>query len=393
MIATTLDMTLQRPLERPAVRRAAAVALALLVILFAYQTWRKAHRPDGNDLTSYLLAARALTSGVNPYDVSTPFPYIYPLFPLVAVIPLSAVPYGAAVLIWFGVSAVALAWVLRWVSRREDQAGQARDAIPIALILVLLLTGVVQSNFLNGQINFLVLACCIAAAGGGASQAGARAIASWAVAIATKILPIGLAPWWMVRRRPVIVAAALVLAALLAMSPALIAGPPAMSWTADYVRAFLGGSLESGAPDDALRFSLFGMMTMVAPDVPWLPVLCGLIVLGAVAAIDLRSGARRDDHVAYSLYLAAIPLASPKSEVHHLAFTIPAAYLCALRVLRYRVGHADWRRRTAIASAVLYAVASLFDVGRSVLIFGSQVLLGASVAGMLLNDDRSGPPR
>jgi Glycosyltransferase family 87 len=386
-------MTLQRPLERPAVRRAAVVALALLIVLFAHQTWRKAHRPDGNDLTSYLLAARALTSGANPYEVPTPFPYIYPLFPLITVIPLSVVPYGAAVLIWFCVSAAALAWVLRWVSRREDQAGQARDAIPIALILVLLLTGVVQSNFLNGQINFLVLACCIAAAGRGAGQAGARAIAWWAVAIATKILPLGLAPWWVVRRRPPIVAGALVLAALLALSPALIAGSPAIGWTADYARAFLGGSLEIGAPADALRFSLFGVMTMVTPGVPWLPVLCGLIVLGAVTAIDLRGGHRREDHVAYSLYLAAIPLASPKSEVHHLAFTIPAAYLCALRVLRYRVEHADWRRRTAVASAALFAVASLFDAARSVLMFGSQVLLLASVAGLLLTDNRSGAPR
>jgi hypothetical protein len=386
-------MTLQRPLERPAVRRAAVVALALLIVLFAYQTWRKAHRPDGNDLTSYLLAARALTSGANPYEVPTPFPYIYPLFPLITVIPLSVVPYGAAVLIWFCVSAAALAWVLRWVSRREDQAGQARDAIPIALILVLLLTGVVQGNFLNGQINFLVLACCIGAAGRGAGQAGARAIAWWAVAIATKILPLGLAPWWVVRRRPLIVARALVLAVLLALSPALIAGSPTIGWTADYARAFLGGSLEIGAPADALRFSLFGVMTMVMPGLPWLPALCGLIVLGAVTAIDLRSGHRREDHVAYSLYLAAIPLASPKSEIHHLAFTIPAAYLCALRVLRYRVGHADWRRRTAVASAALFAVASLFDAARSVLMFGSQVLLLASVAGLLLTDNRSGAPR
>jgi alpha-1,2-mannosyltransferase len=385
-------MTLQRPLERPAVRRAATVALALLVILFAYQTWRKAHRPDGYDLTSYLLAARALTSGTNPYEVPTPFPYIYPLFPLVAVIPLSLVPYGAAVLIWFALSAAALAWVLRWVSRREAAAGGARDAIPIAVIVVLLLTSVVQNNFLNGQINFLVLACCIAAAAGGVGQAGARAIAWWAVAIATKILPVGLAPWWIVRRRPVVVAGALVLAALLAMSPALVAGPAAIGWTADYARAFLGGSLETGAPDDALRFSLFGMTTMIVPGVPWLPVVCGLIVLGAATAIDLRGGARPDDHVAYVLYLAAIPLASPKSEVHHLAFTIPAAYVCALRVLRYRVGHGDWRRRAAIASAALFAVASLFDAGRSVLMFGSQVLLCASVAGMLLQDTRSGAP-
>jgi hypothetical protein len=46
----------------------------------------------------------------------------------------------------------------------------------------------------------------------------------------------------------------------------------------------------------------------------------------------------------------------------------------------------------AIASAALFAVASLFDIGRSVLMFGSQVLLCASVAGMLVKDHRPGAP-
>jgi hypothetical protein len=94
-------MSFLRPLQRPSVRRASVVVLGLLVLLFAVQTWRKAYRPDGNDLTSYLAASRALAEGSNPYEVDTPFPYIYPLFPALALIPLAKAPYGAAVLLWF----------------------------------------------------------------------------------------------------------------------------------------------------------------------------------------------------------------------------------------------------------------------------------------------------
>ena len=103
-----------RPLERPSVRRASVVALCLLALLFAVQTWRKAYRPDGNDLTSYLAASHALAEGSNPYAVDTPFPAIIPDFLRWRLIPLAKAPYdGAAVLFWFALSIAALAWVPR----------------------------------------------------------------------------------------------------------------------------------------------------------------------------------------------------------------------------------------------------------------------------------------
>jgi hypothetical protein len=377
-------MSFLRPLQRPSVRRASVVVLGLLVLLFAVQTWRKAYRPDGNDLTSYLAASRALAEGSNPYEVDTPFPYIYPLFPALALIPLAKAPYGAAVLLWFALSIAALAWVLAWIARREDPEGRARDAVPIAAIVLILLTEVVQNNLLNGQVNFVVLACCLAAIRAGST--GFTSAAWWGVAIATKILPLGLAPWWLLRRRPLVIIGAVGIAIALAVAPVLVAGRGAVEWTTEYLRGFVGASLQDGVSTDTLRFSLYGLVSRLAPDVSWLPLACALVVLGGAALADARRRSREDDHVAYAMYLAVIPLASPKSETHHLAFVLPAAYICALRIMRYRIQAGDWRRRTAFLSAALFSTASLLDVARNWWWGLALLALWATIGGLLTED-------
>jgi alpha-1,2-mannosyltransferase len=380
-----------RPLEQPAVRRASAIALALLVLLFAVQTWRKAHRPDGNDLTSYLAASRALVDGTNPYEVATPFPYIYPLFSALVLIPLTVVPYGVAVLLWFALSIAALAWVLVRVARREDPGGRARDAVPIAAVVLILLAEIVQNNLLNGQVNFVVLAFCMAAILAGST---ALASAGWlGAAIATKILPLGVAPWWVLRGRILVVAAAVAVAVALALAPALIAGAPALEWSAAYLRGFIGPSLQTGASADTLQFSLYWLVSHLAPDVSWLPLACALVVMAGATLVDARRRSRADDHLAFAMYLAVIPLASPKSETHHLAFVVPAAYVCALRILRWRVPLSDWRARTAILSAALFSMASLFDVARNWWWCLALLALWATISGLLAESEATVEPQ
>jgi Glycosyltransferase family 87 len=371
-------MAILRPLERPAVRRAALIALVVLTIVFAVQTWRKAHRADGNDLTSYLTAARALAVGASPYDAAAPFPYIYPLFPALVLIPLAVVPYGAAVLCWFALSVAALAWTLAAFARRETPDHSPGDAVPIAAIVLFLMIEVVQNNLLNGQINFVVLACCAAAL---AASRPATAAIAWAAAVSTKLVPLALAPWWILRGRLLVVGAGILLVCLFALAPYLLTDTPTA--VQQEYSGFLRGSLANGAPEDRLRFSLFGVLEPLLPGVPWLPLLCAVVVVSAVALADLRSGRRPDDHVAFALYLAAIPLASPKSETHHLAFALPAVYVCALRMLRYRLHLGDLRRRLLVVAAALFWTGSVLSVVRNWFWFTALALVCGVTAGLI----------
>src|SRR5206468_10420591 len=73
--------------------RAIAMAWGTLVALVLLgQTITRASRPDGIDLTSYLLSARSLLHGASPYLLPTPFPYLYPPTLALLLIPLTFVP-------------------------------------------------------------------------------------------------------------------------------------------------------------------------------------------------------------------------------------------------------------------------------------------------------------
>ena len=89
-------------------------AAVLCVALFA-QTYVRAERPNGIDLTSYLLSARALRDGNSPYLLPTPFPYLYPATLAFLLIPLTFVPAIVAVLVWFAMSVAAAVWSIRTI--------------------------------------------------------------------------------------------------------------------------------------------------------------------------------------------------------------------------------------------------------------------------------------
>ena len=143
---------------------AAAWAAVMCAVLFA-QTWTRAQRPGGIDLTSYLLSADVLRGGGSPYLLPTPFPYLYPATLAFLLIPLTFVPALASLVFWFALNAVAAVWAIRALVRADDT--KVSDTSDTAVFLAVFFTvffSVVQSNLRNGQVNFLVLALCVAAA-------------------------------------------------------------------------------------------------------------------------------------------------------------------------------------------------------------------------------------
>jgi hypothetical protein len=122
-------------------RRMQIVALALLaglLIVLLLQTFRQAYRAGGYDFTSYLLSAKALWNGNNPYKTDTQFGYLYPLFLAFAILPLAAAPYWLANFLWFSLSIASLFLGCLVILRLADRDGHAtagwRLAIP-ALVL------------------------------------------------------------------------------------------------------------------------------------------------------------------------------------------------------------------------------------------------------------------
>jgi alpha-1,2-mannosyltransferase len=300
--------------------RVFAAAALVATIVLAVQTWQRAFRAGGNDLTSYLLSARALGEGHSPYGLQTTFPYLYPLFLAFALIPLAALPYGVAVASWFAASVAALGAILRRLASGSELAIAAT---------VLVTFDIIQNNLLNGQVNLFVVLCCVLAV---AAARQGRDIASgvWLGAgIALKLMPVLLVVYLLVRRQFRAIGVAGLTAVVLALAPGLLINGSAVDVQAQYVRELLMPMMT--ASDGTTRYSVSSLVQRIVHVDPSLlvDVLCAAAVLGTIAAIDVRVWRpRQQDFAAGAAYLAAIILISPQSETHHLAFAIPGVALC-----------------------------------------------------------------
>jgi len=343
---------------------------ALLAGVLLRQTIVRAARPDGIDLTSYLLSARALAHGASPYLLATPFPYLYPPTLAFLLIPLTLVPASAALVIWFGLNAGAAVWLVRRVAvavRPELEQTPATLALFEAAFFTFFFP-IVQSNLRNGQVNFLVLALCVAAAlpsqlcctraGAPPARPGphARPALLWSLATAIKVVPLVLLPWFALRRsRQWMLAAAIACPALLAL-PAVMTGGRIIDLYRQFAEVLRAASF--GPQSATLDFSLAGTIAAItgAPATPALRVSSAAVVFGWILQADARRF-RGECARPLVLYLLGIPLASPKSEVHHLAFMLPAAALTVLECCSRPRARSRATLITGLAAAVLYLIA------------------------------------
>src|SRR5687768_8503555 len=382
--------------------RILAVAAVVATAVLGAQTWHKAFRPGGNDLTSYLLSARALWDGQSPYGLDTPFPYIYPLFLAFAIVPLAILPYGAAVIGWFAASVAALGAILLGPTKLGTGEGGRRRTAGSALAAaaaVLVTFNVIQNNLLNGQVNLFVVLCCVVAVASAAPPEGGhyvgaashhrRALTAGAwlgAAIALKLMPVLLVVYFLVRRRFGAILAAGAIALVLALAPALlIRGSVESGFSritavySQYARELLMPMMTSPAGDASLAYSVASVVQRVFGIAPalWIDMLCAAAVLGTIAAVDVgRWRPRGDDLAAGAAYLAAITLISPKSETHHLAFAIPAVALCCAWVFTE-----GWRavRLPALLSAGALVAAPFAGAAEGPMVTAAMVLLIAAV--------------
>jgi len=341
------------------------------------QTYVRAERPNGIDLTSYLLSARALAEGRSPYLLPTPFPYLYPATLAFLLIPFTFVPALAAVFVWFVLSVAAAVWSIRAVllQTRPSLANRsAAVAVFLACFFTLFFT-IAQSNLRNGQVNFIVLALCVAA-GLAAAPRGAPA---WSLAVAMKIFPLAWLPYFLLRRSWLWLAAAVGLIAVWCLLPAVVLGPRIVDIYEQYGRVFLVMSLEPR--QQPLDFSLAGTIAWIA-RVPMTPVLkasAAAVVLGWILQADARRLRTTTNVRAFALYSLAIPLVSPQSEVHHLAFMLPAAAVVGAALW------SDWPQAgrllkiASVIAAALYLAATATPIASGPLFCASLIAFGVAL--------------
>ena len=317
-------------------RSAAIAVLVLLIAVLAYQTWLRFS--EALDLNIYLVAARAFWEGENPYAIGTAAPFIYPLFLCFVLWPLIHIPLELAAVAWFVLSLLALATAAGLTLKISGSINVNRAVIAAAIVFVLL-AEVLQNNFRNGQVNFIVLAATIAFAW--CWTRGRRTLASgWlAVAIAVKVTPAIFLIFLARRRdwRTLVTTIAMTMVLTMAL-PAVVAGPRIVNDYREYAREFVGDRVTSasGIIVERRPFSVAGALhRFTAISWPFDAVMLGLGVL-LITGLVIDRGRPATGQATTALvcfYLVAMLLATPMSEVHHLAFVLPGLLWLTYRAL------------------------------------------------------------
>ncbi|MFC1475845.1 glycosyltransferase family 87 protein [Candidatus Zixiibacteriota bacterium] len=316
------------------------VLVALLLLFFFVQMYGKAHREMGFDFTSYLDSARALISGGDPYNTGSPFPYVYPLFLAFLLIPLTFLPYWLAVAIWYAANVFSLVYSLRILA---DLGGERlglrwgpRLYVP-AVALCILLIPVIQNHLLNGQVNFIVLLCCVLFLKFHQNKRPVVAAAFLAAAVSIKLIPAILLYYQLVRREYRTAGLMVLLTAVFCLLPIIFLGGRIWPMYANYFTVTILGAVSANTA--TMFFSLGGFITYFFPSTAgstWINEVAILIIIPVMATVDIIACRRHGtavDSLSFAGYLIAVLLLLPIAETHHLAFIFPALYLIVLHAL------------------------------------------------------------
>ena len=311
--------------------------LLAAAVIWCAQTVRRAERAGGNDLVAYVSASEALYAGGDPYHLGGPFPYIYPLFLVTVIRPLAALPVRAASVVWFLLQAACLMFVLRGTRLRLGRM-TLTGAAALA-VLVAVFGDVLQIEFLNGQVNLLVVALVV-----GAVLVESAALAGvWlGAAIALKLTPALLLVYFVVQRRYGAALQALAWAAAFVLLPWLIVGDRLWPLYGSYVREFILART-AGIEAGQIFFTIPGFWVWWTSAVPSraFTIIVSAVVVGALVwwhvrtkNFRLKAEATTGGRNTAFVYLAAMPLLSPMSEVHHLTALLPLAAVAGSRARR-----------------------------------------------------------
>jgi hypothetical protein len=188
----------------------------------------------------------------------------------------------------------------------------------------------------------------------------------WALAVSIKIVPLALFPFFALRRHWTWLVSAVVMIGVFCLLPVVVLGTRVIDIYEQYWRVFLASSFATRAP---LDFSLGGTIAFITrtPITPLLRLSAAAIVVGWIIPVDGRR-LHTETLRPFGMYLLAIPLVSPHSEVHHLAFALPAAVVAGSRF-----------HPLTIAAAALYVTATAAPAWNGPLYCAALIALGAAV--------------
>ena len=332
---------------------------AVSVGLFFWQSIRNHNYiPNGNDLTAYLNAGRMFFSGENPYTM-TIRRYIYPLFLLIVTYPLSFLQSGyfqkaITASLWSLVAYFAFfktvfaSWNYLYDKKTLLTFDRLKEHVFQLSLLILLLHTFLQSEFLNGQVNLVVMGLSAGYFFMLQKDRQFPAALMLAAAAAIKIAPGLCLVYALCTRQYKTVFYFVGLWLLMTLGLPLALNGESINYYGYFIKEIVPIIADSEAAAGFRSFSILSTFSHLF-HISWHPQLkiAALVVLAAgmmtpvyIAGRGYLKGA--DNFFKLTLFAAivsAIPLTFPMSEAHHLLIlTVPFIVIIAYLQKTIRAG-------------------------------------------------------
>jgi hypothetical protein len=312
--------------------------------VFLVQAFHNAYRVNGYDFTPRLEAAKALASRANPYALSTPFPLTYPMFICVLLIPLAWLPYWLSNFLWFALSAACLWFSMRFILEIYDPFLTKEVFKKTFIFCFLLLLNLVQNNFVNGQVNFFVLALCVLSLMYLLDKK--PVISGWllAAAISVKLTPLVLAGYLFFKREWTALAWTLVGSLVFILGfPYLVGGSSVLDDYHGYLFNYVIPSFTVVENQLSETYQFKSYLHWICPFLNGitLSIVSDLLTLAPLVFLQARAvsvDSKRVQTLIFSAYLTLSLWLSPISETHHLAALFPTIFILTYHLLFEKKG-------------------------------------------------------
>lgn len=306
------------------------------------------------DLQVYRMGGSVLLDRESLYDAQLPgsgLPFTYPPFAAIAMVPLAAVPWGVALVVWTTISVLCIGLIWRaslpetaW-SLLPGQWRERRIVVLAALTGLSLLLEPVWQTIQFGQINLLLTAMILLDL---VRPANAKWRGFWVgVTIGVKLTPLPFLAFLLITKQwRAFRNAVLGLLATMAIGFAVV---PNQSW--EYWTVVIRNANRVGGLAYTANQSFMGFLSRLGDDASWVEPTW--FVLSAVFGLAVLWLARRfwlaDERVtAISVMALAVLYASPVSWSHHWVWIIP------LGVSLIRAVNRQWGYRPAVVTGILW---------------------------------------
>jgi alpha-1,2-mannosyltransferase len=331
--------------------RRIVIGILVCAALVALGAWAYGLFDGMIDLRVYRMGGSVLLDRGSLYDAKlegSGLPFTYPPFAAIAMLPLAAVPWGVALVVWTTISVLCIAAI--WRSSLPESAWayfleRKRVLILVGLTAASLLLEPVWQTIQFGQINLLLTAMILLDL---IRPANAKWRGFWVgVTIGVKLTPLPFLAFLLITKQwRAFRNAVLGLLATMAIGFAVV---PNQSW--HYWTVVIRDANRVGGLAYTGNQSLMGFLSRLGDEASW--VQPTWFVLSAIFGLAVLWLARRywlvDERVtAISVMALAVLYASPVSWSHHWVWIIP------LGVSLIRAVNRQWGLNPAVVTGVLW---------------------------------------